>query len=88
MAARLLLNTVIGGGPVNAPYNAPVGQLQSFEVPIGASVSTCWYVPVDNLGDFAGFDHIEVSPSGHAGSLTLTIKPNRAALLRIYLFGE
>ena len=88
MLAKLLVNTVIGGGPVNAPYNAPIGQLQSFEVPVGVDVSTCWYVPVDNLGDLLGFDHIDVAPSGFAGTVTLTFKPNRNALLRLYIYGE
>jgi hypothetical protein len=88
MAAKLLLNTVIGGGPVGAPFNAPVGQTQSFNVPVGTNVTTAWYTPVDNLGDLLGFDHIEVGPSGSSGSVSLTIKPNRNALLRIYIFGE
>ena len=88
MAAKLLLNTVIGGGPVNAPYNAPVGQMQSFDIPVGQTVGTCWYVPVDNLTNLMFFDHIEVAPSGHAGSITLTFKPRQDALLRLYVYGE
>ena len=88
MAAKFLLNTVIGGGPVGAPYNAPVGQTQSFDIPVGETVTTCWYIPVDNLPDLLGFDHIDVAPAGHAGSVTLTFKPSRNALLRIYVYGE
>lgn len=87
MAAKLLANIVIGGGPVNGNYNAPVGQMQSFEVPVGGNVGVCWYTPVDNLPDLMAFDHIEIVPSG-SGNLRLTIKPNRNALLRLYVYGE
>jgi hypothetical protein len=88
MAARLLSNIVIGGGPVDGTFNAPVGQLQTFDVPVGTNVTTCWYVPIDNLPDFTGFDQISVAPSGNAENVSLSIKPNRNALLRILLYGE
>jgi hypothetical protein len=88
--ARLLMNTVIGGGAVNAPFQAPIGATQPFTVTYtGPTVTAAWYVPIDNIGDLLGFDHIEVAPTpASANALTLTIKPNRAALLRILLYGD
>jgi hypothetical protein len=86
MATRLIRNAVIGGGSVDADFNSPVGQAQTFTIPVGTVLSAVWYNAVDNLGDYLAFDHIDVAPSGQ--DVLLTIKPNRNALLRLYIYGE
>jgi len=33
-------------------FQVPVGAIQAFHIPVGgAALSTCWYVPVANIGD-------------------------------------
>jgi hypothetical protein len=89
MAARLIMNIVIAGGNQNTPYKAPVGATQSFNINVeGGNVSTCWYVPIDNIGDLTKFNHIEVGPGPEANQITLTINPAANALLRIFIYGD
>ena len=85
MAIQMFKNAVIAG-QVSADYSAPVNVQDTFLIDAPGNVAACWYVPVDNLPDIAGFSHIEVNPAGR--QVSLTIRPNRAALLRIYIYAD
>jgi hypothetical protein len=86
MTVHMILNTVIGGGNHNEAFGAAIGATQSFQISAPGRVLAAWYVPVDNITTLAHFDQIRVDPNGQA--VTLTIKPNTDALLRIFIYAD
>lgn len=86
-AVRLIGNVVIGGNEPRADYNAPVGETRVFQLETVSKVSSVWYVPVDNIPDLVKFQTILVGVN-EQDRVSLTIKPNAQALLRILIFAD